>query len=551
MFKEEIVKMLSEETDLSKKKTAELVEVPPDSKLGDYSFPCFILSKKNKNPSEIAENLSKKLKSDFFQRIENRGPYLNFFVNKKKLAEQIIKINWDYGRRKENKKVMVEFSQANTHKAFHVGHIRGTSIGESISRILEFSGNEVVRANYQGDTGMHVAKWLWCYTNFHKGEKIKSDESWIAGIYVEAVKKLAENPDLQKQVDEINRRLDSKKDKELMKLWEESRQESLEAFQKIYRDFRTHFDIYYFENDMEEKGREVVKELKKKKIAKVSDKATIIDLKKEGLGVWVLLRRDGTVLYSAKDLALAEKKFRDFKLDKSVYVVGNAQKLHLQQLKKTLELFKFKKNKEIYAVHFLEVRLPGRKMSSRTGDNILYSDFKREVVDYAVEELKKRYTLPTRAYEERAAKIALAAIKFSMLRQDPCKSITFIKEQAAGFEGDTGPYLQYSYARASSILRKAKKPGKPEINNLEQEEFELMKKLYAFPETVRQAREHLNPGVIANYSIKLAQLFNEFYHKCPVIGGESESFRLKLVGSFTIVLKNCLWLLGIDALEEM
>jgi len=249
---------------------------------------------------------------------------------------------------------------------------------------------------------------------------------------------------------------------------------------------------------------------------------------------------------------LAEKKFKDFILDKSVYVVGNAQKLHFQQLRKSLELAKFRDSKKIEVVHFLEVRLPGRKMSSRTGDNILYSDFKRDVVDYAVGELKKRYTLPSRAYEERATKIALGAIRFSMLRQDPNRPIVFVKEQAASFEGDTGPYLQYSYARASSILRKAKKSkGNVVFGDFGSGEVELMKKLYAFPEVVGQAHEQLNPSLVANYALGLAKLFNEFYHKCPVIGGESEDFRLKLVESFTIVMKNCLWLLGIDALEEM
>jgi len=204
---------------------------------------------------------------------------------------------------------MVEFSQANTHKAFHVGHVRGTSLGESISRIIEFSGSKIIRANYQGDTGMHVAKWIWCYTKYHPKEKIISDEKWIASIYVDAVKRLAENPELQIEVDKINENLYKKDNKKLNELWSRTRKLSLNSFEKIYKELNTRFDFYFFESRVEKRGKEIANELVRKKLAKISEGATIIELEKYGLGVWVLLRKDGTILYSSKDLALAEQKF--------------------------------------------------------------------------------------------------------------------------------------------------------------------------------------------------------------------------------------------------
>ncbi len=557
-IKENIASLLSEHISLEKGEIKNLIEVPPSQDFGDYAFPCFILSKiLKKSPKEIAEILASKIKSSKnIEKIEAKGPYVNFFINRKLMAEEILKINENYGRKKKKKeKIMVEFSQANTHKAFHIGHLRGTSLGESIARILEFLGNKVIRVNYQGDTGMHVAKWLWCYLKYHKKEKLKEDERWIANIYVDAVRRLENDKTekLQKEVEEINRKLEKKEDKELNKLWECTRKISLKMFERIYKELDTKFDKYFFEREVEKRGKEIAKELLKKKIAKISEGAEIVDLKKFGLGVWILLRKDGTVLYSAKDLALAEKKFTDFKIDKSIYVVGAAQKLHFEQLMKTLEIMKFKNLKNIKIIHFQEVRFPHGKMSSRTGENILYSDFKSELIDYAKQEIKKRHpNIFKPILEKRALDIFISAIKYSMLKQDPNKNIIFIKEEAFNFEGNTGPYLLYSYARASSILKKAKKVKKKvKFSKLTNQEIALIKKIFLFPEIVEKAGQSLNPSLIANYSHELAQLFNEFYHSCRVIGEKSEEFRLKLVDAFRICIKNALYLLGIKVLEEM
>ena len=536
------------------------LEIPPSSELGDYSFPCFSLKEKLKdNPSKIALEIRNHIpKSETIDYVQSNGPYVNFFLNKKKIAKDLIKEistkKNKFGSMNFSGKSMIEFSQPNTHKAFHVGHIRGTSIGESLARILEFSGEKVLRANYQGDTGMHVAKWIWCYKKYHSREKLKSDESWIASIYVDAVKKLAQNEKLQEEVDIINRKLFEGKDKALIELWKKTRKLSLDSFKIIYNQLNTHFNEYFFESQLEKKGKDIVNELLKKKIAEISDEAVIVDLKKYNLGVWVLLRKDGTVLYSAKDLALAEEKFKKFKLNKSIYVVGAAQSLHMAQLFKTLELMKFRQAKDLIYVPFSEVRLPTGKMSSRTGDNILYSEFIEEMTSYSAKEIKKRFpSISKTELEKRALKISIAAIKYSMLKQNSNKVLVFSKEDALNFEGDSGAYILYSYARASSILKKANKKKKQFSieKQLEKAEFELIKKLFQFKDAVTSAYNNMNPSVIANYSYQLSQLFNEFYHSCPVINSDNEQFRLALVSSFRQVLKNSLYLLGIETIEEM
>ncbi|MCA9485293.1 MAG: arginine--tRNA ligase, partial [Nanoarchaeota archaeon] len=282
-MKQEVIKALKKYVGLTQKEFEKLLEVPPSQDLGDFSFPCFALAKEHKKPpTQIASQLAEKIKSSWIEKVEAKGPYLNFFLNRKKLAtktiSEILKEKDKYGNQNISKeKIMIEFSQPNTHKAFHVGHIRGTSLGESIARIQEAVGNKVIRANYSGDTGMHIAKWLWCYQKFHKNEKLSSEESWIASIYVDAVKKLAEKEEYQSEVEELNRKLESREDLELNKLWEKTKKYSIDSWKKIYSELNTKFDIHYFESQTELPGKKLAQDLVKKKIAKISEGATIID----------------------------------------------------------------------------------------------------------------------------------------------------------------------------------------------------------------------------------------------------------------------------------
>ena len=558
-MKQIIIKLLAKPASLSESELDSLIEIPPNSEMGDFAFPCFALAKTlKKNPVQIAQDitseLSKKLPKEI-EKIQSAGPYINFFVNKNILAEKTLKkaCSEDFGKGKLTKeKVMVEFSQANTHKAFHVGHIRGTSIGESLSKILEFTGKKVIRANYQGDTGMHVAKWLWCYLTYHNNEPLKKDEQWIANIYVEAVQKLENNPEAEEKAAAINKKLDEGTDKKLIDLWKNTRKLSLDAFETIYRELNTRFDYYFFESQVEQPGKYISQQLLEKGIAEQSEDAIIMNLEKYNLGVWVLLRKDGTALYSAKDLALAQQKFQAYDVDQSIHIVGKAQELHFYQLFKTLELMGFPQAKKCHYIPVNEIRFPWGKMSSRTGDNILYSNFKKELLELAKKAITERNPhLPEQELEKRALTIAIACLKYAMLKQDQNKGIIFNKEEAMKFEGETGPYLLYSYARAHSIINKSTKKKYQEPAIIHDKEKQLIKHLAQLPEAIQQAANETEPAIIAHYAYQLAQHFNEFYHHCPVIGSEEEAYRLQLVQAYIITLENALYLLGIDTLQEM
>ena len=559
-MKEIIIRKLFELTKINKNKISQLIEIPPLPELGDYAFPCFVLANElKKNPLEIADNLAKKIHSSEFEKVEAKGPYLNFFINRNKLAEKtlksILKEKDSYGSSKIGKgKTIIEFPQPNTHKAFHIGHVRGTSLGESLSRIFEFQGVKVFRVNYSGDTGMHIAKWIWCYQRYHKNEKLKNDESWIAEIYVDAIKRLSESENFQEEVEEINRKIESKEDKKINEIWRQTRKLSIDSWKKIYQQLNTGFDKHYFESEVESSGKEIAEDLLKKGIAKKSDGATIIDLQNFNLGIWVLLRKDGTVLYSAKDLALAKKKKKDFQADSYLVIVGDEQRLHFQQLIKTLELMGENKEKNYNFLTYALVRLPTGKMSSRTGENILYSGFISELKNNLKNEIKKREkSISGKDLEKRSLKLAIASMKYPMLKQDSNKVIVFDKSEALSFEGNTGPYLLYTYARAKSILRKSENKGTKsfKIESFSDSEKNLMLNLGKFSEITQQAYQNLAPNLIANYSFQISQAFNEFYHSSQVIGSESENFRISLVRAFSQVLKNSLNLLGIEVLEKM
>ncbi len=552
------------ETLLKSHKIDAPLETPPENIDADLAMPTFALAKTlKKAPHLIAQDLEKTIKppkNSLIKQIKAEGPYLNFYKDNEKYTEIVLKnittTKQDYGKKPpKNQNVMIEYSQANTHKAFHVGHIRGTSIGESLARTMKHEGYHVTQANYQGDTGAHVAKWLWCYQKYHKNEipPKKQSEKWIASIYVESVKKTTKEN--QKEIDKINSDLENNTDPDLTALWKKTREWSLKSLEDIYKDLDAHFDHYFFERQMETRAKELVKDILKSRIAKIDQNATIIDLNK--LGIWVLLRKDGTCLYSAKDIALAEKKFKKYNIDKSIYIIGAAQSLHMQQLFKTLELMNFKNAKNCHHLSFAEVRLPTGKMSSRTGENILYTDMLEELLAYAKQEVTKRHPEWSQKEKDISAKnITISALKFSMLNQSPNKLITFSPKEALNFEGDTGPYIQYTHARAHSILRQSThNPSRPfnPVLLKEKEEQDLIKKLSYFPQTVTKTCEQYDPNQLASYLLELSHDFNTFYHRHPVLKAQKDlrDTRLTLVYATMQVLNNGLYLLAITAPQQM
>ncbi len=565
--KQEIGQILKKVNFLKHEKINETFERPPNPKFGDLaSNICFSLSKKlKKSPAEIAEEIVKKIKipkHSSVTKVEAKAGYINFFFDYSKIAKfslkKILKEKDSYGSSTvgKKKKIMVEFAHPNTHKGFHIGHLRNICIGESVSRILEFTGHKVVRTNYQGDIGPHVAKCLWGFTKLHKSKSPKQNRGdWLGGVYAEAARKFNEDEKVKQEVMEINKKL-YKRDKEYLKLWKMTRKWSLDYFDKIYKELRTKFDKLYFEAAVEKRAIEISKQLLKKGTARSSEGAIIIDLSKYDLGIYVLLTKEGNPLYESKDLALAEQQFGDFKIDRCIHVVASEQKFYFKQLFKVFELIGSPgAGKSHHLVYELVVLKKG-KMSSRLGAIILYSQLRDEILKKTMKEIEKRNPrMSKKKKQDLAKKIGFGALKYGMLRISFDKLLVFDMEEALQLEGNTGPYLQYAHTRCDGILKKAKKWKENfENENLSNEEKKLIKKLIEFPDMIEQVLKDLKPHYLCNYAYELANIFNEFYHACPVLKADIKKlrdFRLTLVKATKITLKNSLNLLGIDTPEKM
>ena len=552
---EKKVKLKDEEID-------KILEIPPSPKMGDYAFPCFFLAKKLKqNPNKIALEIRKKITNPpkDIESIQTSGPYINFFINRKKIAEniikKIIKQKENFGKVKSvKKKTMIEFTSPNTNKPLHLGHLRNIAIGESISRISEFSGEKVIRATLNNDRGIHICKSMLAYQKYGRNKKptkkVKSDH-FVGDFYVLFNQKVKQNKKLEKEVQEMLRKWEQG-DKEIIELGKKMNKWALEGFEKTYEKFGVSFDKVFYESKIYKKGKEMILDgLKKKIFEKRKDGAVIINLKKEKLDEKVLLRIDGTSVYITQDLYLAKLKNQEFKLDRSIYVTGNEQEYHFNVLFAILKKLDEKNFRNLKHLSYGMVFLPQGKMKSREGIVVDADDLIKNVQNLVKKELNSRYKLLKKELESRSLKIALASIKYFLLKIDAKKNMLFDPKKSISFEGDTGPYILYSYARAGSILRKTKNKNKFKIKKLEEKEIELIKKLSQFKDVVLDSYKNFNPALIANYSYQLAQIFNEFYHTCPVINSEQELFRLALVKSFKQILKNALYLLGIDTTEKM
>ncbi len=547
---------------ISEEEIENLIEIPPSIDMGDYAFPCFVLSKRLKeNPSEIAMRLREKIGSPYetdFEDIQTQGPYINFFVNRKSLAKKVIreiksqKERYGKIKTKDKKRTMVEFPSPNTNKPLHLGHLRNMSIGESISRILESQGNKIIRADLYNDRGIHICKSMLAYKKWGRNKtpsdkKVKPDY-FVGDFYVMFEKKKTKK--LEKEAQEMLKRWEEG-DKEIIELWKKMNDWAIGGFKETYEKFGISHDVIFFENEVFDKGRDIVLEGIEKKIFKKARAGEIkINLENEKLGEKILLRKDGTSLYITQDMALAKIKFEKYNIDESIYVTGNEQDYHFHVLFSLMKKLGFQ-DKKMTHLSYGMVNLPEGKMKSREGTTVDADELIEKVKKIAERELSKRGKLSKKELRERSLKISLAAIKYMLLKVDIQKTMLFDPKESVSFEGNTGPYLLYSYARACSILKKVRKEKKFEIKELGDKEIGLIKKLSIFPEVIFRAERTMNPSLIANYSYQLAQIFNEFYHDCKVIGSKEESFRISLVQSFRQVLSNSLYLLGIETLEEM
>ncbi len=511
--------------------------------------------------------------------------YLNLYFSTAEVARRVVDGALADGNKfgaglPKNERVMVEYAQPNTHHSFHIGHYRNTILGESLARIVEFAGFETIRASYPGDLGLGVITVLWGYEKFYKGQEpadIHERGKWLLKIYVEATNLLTEKENetpeekAQRETYDAERREMYRKwdagDEYVRKLWLETREWSMIELRDILEMMDVKIDAWFFESEVDEPSKKIVDELIARGIAtderpagpvivKIDEK---LGLTKEKYRVAVILRSDGTTLYLTKDLALAEQKFDEFHVDRSIYVVDNRQSLHFQQAFKILELWGFKQAEKCYHLGYGFVSLPEGTMSARRGRVVLFKDVYDEAIQRVLATIaEKNPSMPESERQHVAVKIGMGALAYSMLSVDNNKDIVFDVNEALSFDGRTGPYIQNAYVRANSILRKSKVENQTSASNfdyaLTPHEIELIEQMSRFPNVVQQSASEYRPLLIAAYVYDLATAFHSFYHAVPVLQTEDEAVktsRLRLVASAKQVLANGLHLLGITAPDVM
>jgi arginyl-tRNA synthetase len=553
--------------------SADALTRPPQAALGDLSFACFGAAKAlKKSPAAVAQELVGKFQSGgFVAATEVAGPYLNFRLDRPKFSAALTrkitsgKAKWGGSKVSAREKVMVEYAQPNTHKEFHVGHLRNVCLGLAAVNLMRAVGFKVTPVSYMGDIGAHVAKCLWCLKKFHSGAPMPGNKGkYLGQIYAEATRRVDEEPALKDEVAEVQRKLEAR-EPEWDALWRETRQWSLDEFAAIFKELGVELDRNYYESEVEAPGKKLVKKLLKRGIAQAGEKgAIIVDLEKYGLGIFLVLKSDGNSLYSTKELALAELKFKEYRgVKRSIHVVDSRQSLYFKQFFKTLELMGFDKLKTTHLAYEF-VTLKEGAMSSRAGNIVSYEDFRDEMRSRAAAETRERRTeWDTVRIMETARTVAEGAMKFGMLKQDPDKPIVFDIAAALSFDGFTGPYVQYAHARLCSILVKAEKresgkEGKNEATgknaiDVEAAEHAVLLKAAEFPGAVREAAASFKPSVLAQYLFDLASASNDFYRDVPVISADKVDRlrRLRIVEALKLTLANGLAVLGIKAPEEM
>jgi len=554
-------------TYISVEELESIIEIPPPEISYTYAFPCFQLAKwEKKAPNIIAENLQKNLSlTDYLESIEAIGPYLNFKIKSSIILQNIYELGGDYGRiyeeakKKKSKpsKIVIEYPAPNTNKPLHFGHIRNILLGRSISNLLRYKGDNVFEVNLYNNRGIHICKSMLAYKKWGKKEEpnVKSDH-FVGDYYVKYVQTEKKDKQLIDEVYDLLKLWESG-DNETRELWTKMNKWAIDGFKETFKKFNINFDKEYFESEIYEKGKEIVlSNLEKGIFEKTEDGAVFANLKeKYNLPNKILLRRDGTSVYITQDIYLAFLKKQDFDYDKSIYVVGNEQDLYFKQLFAVLDLIGFKEDK--YHLSYGMVSLPEGKMKSREGIVVDADEIVEKMEMLAYEEVNERY--PELSEEEkikRANVIGMAALAFFILKFNPKSDFIFNPKESISFEGETGPYIQYCYARIESIISKSKERISSKINwallshHLEQN---LIKQLSYFPEIVDTTAKNYSIHLIPQYLLNLCQIFNSFYSVCPVISDnkELEKARLLLIKCVQIVIKIGLDIMGIEILNKM
>ncbi|WP_308554938.1 arginine--tRNA ligase [uncultured Lactobacillus sp.] len=559
-FKNEVVDLVSSQVDLPKEKIAALIERPKNAKMGDYAFPAFILAKTmHKNPAIIAKDIAENLNSDNFASIQAVGPYVNFAIDHEKLVSSTLKDvlaeKEHYGDQKLGEgNVPIDMSSPNIAKPMSMGHLRSTVIGNSIAKTMEKVGYTPININYLGDYGTQFGKLIAAYKHWGNEEDVKKDPIMsLFHYYVRFHKEAETNPELDDEGREWFKKLEDG-DPEAVKLWKWFREVSLKDFKRIYKELGVTFDSYNGEAFFNDKMQPVIDELKEKGLLHESRGVQVVDMG-EDENPAIIVKSDGTSIYLTRDLAAAEWRMKEYNFVKMLYVVGNEQAQHFVELKTVLKKMGYDWADEIHHVPFGLITQGGKKLSTRKGNVVFLDQVLKDAVSLAKKQIQEKN--PDLADQDQVAHdVGVGAVVFHDLKNDRLDNFDFDLEEVVRFEGDTGPYVQYTNARAQSVLRKAAAMGeKPSDSDLALDDdwaFAVAKDLADFPRIVARASEKFEPSVIAKFSLDLAKKFNKYYANVKILTKDDKiGARLALVQATSIVLTESLRLLGVNAPKEM
>ncbi len=568
-FKEEIAKIIAEHVDgLSAEEIQSMVEIPQDTKMGDYAFPCFKLAKTlRKAPPLIAGDIAAKIaENPIFEQVQQVNAYVNMFISKeefvKDVVEEVLQKQEDFGKSNigEGKPVIVEFSSPNIAKPFHIGHIRSTVIGNSINKLYKAMGYDVTRINHLGDYGTQFGKMICAYRRWGcKEDVIKEPIKTLLHYYTKFHEEVETHPELDDEAREIFARLEHG-EKEETELWQWFRDESLKEFNRVYKMLGIEFDSYAGESFYSDKMPRIVEMLEEKGLLQESKGAQIVDLEPYGMTPALIKKSDGSSLYITRDIAAAVYRKEHYNFYKNIYVVASQQNLHFQQWIKIIELLGFDWAKDNIHVPFGLVSLEEGTMSTRHGRVVFLEDVLNRAVEQTREIIKEK-GVNTDNIDETAKQVGIGAVIFQELSNNRIKDYVFSWDKVLDFNGETGPYVQYTHARAASVLRNAGEAAAKadDISNVNPEyimsesAYELAKLIYALPQTIIDAGEKYEPSVLTRHIVDLAQSFNRFYHDEHILvdNEEEKISKLALVKAAKIAIKNGLALLGMEAPERM
>ncbi len=553
----------SEIEDLTLEEITALIEVPPNKEMGDYAFPCFKLAKVfRKAPNAIAEDLAGKIQpTDDINKIINLGGYVNFFVNKESLAKKVInqvlteKENYGKSEFGKGKTVVVEFSSPNIAKPFHIGHVRTTVIGNALSKIYASQGYHVEKLNHLGDYGTQFGKLIVAYKLWGDKQAVENDPiKELLKLYIRFHDEAETKPEMEDEAREWFTKLENG-DEEAKDLWQWFRDESLKEFSRVYKLLDIEFDSYVGESFYSDKMPAVIEELKEKNLLEESDGAMIVNLEDSKLPPALIQKRDGSTLYLTRDLASAFYRKKVYDFDKSIYVVGAQQELHFKQCFEIIKRMGYDWYKDMIHVQFGMVALEEGTMSTRKGRVVFLEDVLNQAIDRTRQIIEEKNP-DAENIDEVAKAVGVGAVVFQELSNSRIKDYTFSWDRTLSFEGETGPYVQYTHARCCAVLRKAGQPVSADINYellSDQDAADVLSVLENFNKSIMTAMNKNEPHIVTRFVLDLAQAFNKFYHNSPILVEDADlrAARLALVEATRQTIENALKILGMKAPQKM